>query len=189
MAINNDVKGVVQYLQKLNTTLVMYITIPRGNLQRDIKEWRDIHTETCDPVESIIRKVGNLCFTRSTQSGQQSRNTGRMRCIHSISAYSNATGSSARFSARITNSSIPWRVTSTSLITTRSNSTASVAPDSSSANQSGHCTDFLTFSLSSARCPQRAQRDRIIPTHHPLECRCPRAETRNEVTSRGVYAR
>ena len=59
MAINNDVQGVEQYLQKLEHTLDMDITIPRSNLQRDIKEWRDIHKEMSEVVEYILRKEGS----------------------------------------------------------------------------------------------------------------------------------
>ena len=56
MAINNDVHGVEQYLQKLDHILGMYITFPRSNLQREIKEYRDIHKETSEAVEYLLRK-------------------------------------------------------------------------------------------------------------------------------------
>ena len=61
MSINNDVHGVMQYLQNLDRTLPldMYITIPRGNLKRPNKAWREIHKETSDAVEYILRKEGN----------------------------------------------------------------------------------------------------------------------------------
>ena len=59
MAINKDVHGVQQYLQKLDHTMDMYITIPRINLRRHIKEWRDTYKETSEAVEDIIRKDGS----------------------------------------------------------------------------------------------------------------------------------
>ena len=60
MAINNDVHGVEQYLPKLAHTLPvqMYITIPNGNHQSDLNEWRDIHIDTSDVDDYILRKEG-----------------------------------------------------------------------------------------------------------------------------------
>ena len=55
MAIKNDVHGVEQYLQKQNRTvpLDLYITVPRINLQREIKEGYNIHKEMPEVVEYI----------------------------------------------------------------------------------------------------------------------------------------
>ena len=55
-------------------------------------------------------------------------------------------------------------------------------------NQRDHSTDLLTISMSSARGPQPGQRQRIIPSPHPLECRTRRAEKGNEVSSKGASA-
>ena len=134
MAINNDVHGVDQYLQKLERTvpLEMYCTVPRRNLQRDIKEGHNIHKEMPKVVQASYGYREILRMSRSMQSWQQSRNTGRMQIIHSIPSYFNAIGSRARFSEWYSNSPIPWRVISASKIMSQNISTSSAGPDTSS---------------------------------------------------------
>ena len=62
MAINSDVLGVDQYLQKLDRTvpLDMYITVHGCNLQRENKGGHNIHKEMPEVDENIIRIPGNL---------------------------------------------------------------------------------------------------------------------------------
>ena len=56
MAINNDVHGIEQYLLKLDRTvpLDIDITVPRRNLQSEIKEGRNSH-KMPEVVEYILR--------------------------------------------------------------------------------------------------------------------------------------
>ena len=86
------------------------------------------------------------------------------------------------------NSSIPWRVASTSHITSPNISSAWVRPDSWSDQWPGQRLDLLTISVSFGWWTQRAQHHRIIQTPHRFECRSRPGETGNEVSSRRIYA-